>query len=299
MSDFGVQDMISPLSRVIVQAPAATMAEAEPELWHYADGLTRTALDSQHRDFIHRLEASGAEIITMDGTPDHLYDAIFTHDPSLVSNAGAVLLRMGKALRREEVDVHERLYDKLGIPILGRIESPGTVECGDCVWLNQHNLIVGRGFRTNQAGIEQLKTILEPTGVAVHVFDLPVYSGEAACLHLMSLISMLDHDLALVYRPLLPVAFYRMLQEQDIQLIEAPQDEFETSGTLSLNVLALKPRHGIMVDGFPLTKSAMEAAGCTIETFNGDSLCIKCEGGPTCLTRPLQRNQAQTPICNG
>ena len=188
--------------------------------------------------------------------------------------------------------MHERLYDKLGIPILGRIESPGTVECGDCVWLGQHSLIVGRGFRTNQTGIEQLKALLEPTGVAVHVFDLPVYSGEAACLHLMSLISMLDHDLALVYRPLLPVAFYRMLQEQGVQLIEAPQEEFEASGTLSLNVLALKPRHGIMVDGFPLTKSAMEAAGCTIETFNGDSLCIKCEGGPTCLTRPLQRNQA-------
>lgn len=282
--------MVSPLLRVIVRAPAATMAEADSSEWHYGDGLTRAALDSQHCEFVAQLAKSGAEILSLDDAPDELCDAVFAHDPSLVSNAGAILLRMGKMLRRGEVDAHERLYRKLGVPILGRIEMPGTVEGGDCVWLNQRTLIVGRGFRTNQQGIEQLKALLEPMGVAVQAFDLPVYSGEDACLHLMSLISMLDHDLALVCRSLLPAAFYQMLLEQGVQLLDAPMDEFEASNTLSLNVLAVKPRHGIMVAGLPGTRSVMEDAGCIIDTFNGDSLCIKCEGGPTCLTRPLLRD---------
>jgi len=289
MTNYGAQNMVSPLLRVIARAPAATMAEADSSEWHYGAGLTRGALDSQHREFVARLAKSGAEIISMDDTPDELCDAIFTHDPSLVSNAGTVLLRMGKVLRRAEVDAHERLYKKLGVPILGRIETPGTVEGGDCVWLNQHTLIVGRGFRTNQQGIEQLDALLEPTGVTVYVFDLPVYSGEDACLHLMSLISMLDHDLALVCKAMLPAALYQMLLEHGVQLLDAPIEEFEASNTLSLNVLAVKPRHGIMVAGYPRTKTSMEDAGCTIDTFNGDSLCIKCEGGPTCLTRPLLR----------
>lgn len=282
--------MVSPLQRVIVCAPATTMAEADPSIWNYGEGLTQDALVSQHREFVVQLAKSGAEILSIDDAPEGLCDAVFAHDPSLVSDAGVVLLRMGKALRRGEVDVHERLYRKLGVPILGRIESPGTVEGGDCVWLNQRTLVVGRGFRTNQLGIVQLTALLEPTGVAVHAFDLPVYSGEDACLHLMSLISMLDHDLALVCKSLLPATFYQVLLEQGVELLNAPMDEFEISNTLSLNVLAVKPRHGIMVAGFPGTRSLMEDAGCTIDTFNGDSLCIKCEGGPTCLTRPLLRD---------
>lgn len=290
MTNYGAQDMVSPLLRVIVRAPATTMAEADSSAWHYGDGLRQAALDSQHREFVAQLAKSGAEILSMDDTPDELCDSVFAHDPSLVSNAGAVLLRMGKMLRRAEVDAHERLYRKLGVPILGRIEMPGTVEGGDCVWLNQRTLIVGRGFRTNRQGIEQLRVLLEPTGVVVQAFDLPVYSGADACLHLMSLISMLDHDLALICKSLLPAAFYQMLLEQGVQLLDAPMDEFEASNTLSLNVLAVKPRHGIMVAGLPGTKLLLEDAGCTIDTFNGDSLCIKCEGGPTCLTRPLLRD---------
>ncbi len=198
-------------------------------------------------------------------------------------------MNMGKTLRRAEVDAHARLYEKLGVPVLGRIEAPGSLECGDCFWLNDKTLIVGRGFRSNQAGIDQLHALLEPNEITLHQFDLPVCTGENACLHLMSLISMLDHDLALIYKPLLPVAFYQLLTGLGIELIEAPVDEFEASGTLNLNVLTLKSRQCIAVAGFPKTKQAMEAAGCRVDTFNGNDLCIKCEGGPTCLTRPLLR----------
>jgi len=289
MSNYGAQDMVSPLVRVIVRAPIATMAAANPDLWHYGNGITQQALDSQHADFVSVLEKSGTEIIHMDNASDELCDAIFTHDPSLVTNVGAIVLSMGKVLRRDEADAHAAQYERLGVPILGRIRLPGTIEGGDCVWLNEQTLIIGRGFRTNQAGIDQLRAIVEPIGITMHVFDLPVFNGQDACLHLMSIISMLDHSLALIYRPLLPVAFYQMLQNLGIVMIEADVDEFESSEGLSLNVLTTKPRQCIAVAGFPNTKSAIEASGCVVDTFNGDDLCIKCEGGPTCLTRPLYR----------
>jgi dimethylargininase len=289
MSNFGAQSMVSPLARVIVRAPAVNMADADPSLWNYGSGLTLEALDTQHSEFISLIEDCGTEIVWLDDCSDDLCDAIFTHDPSMVSNAGTVLMRMGKTLRREEVDAHAQLYEKLGVPVLGRIEAPGSLECGDCLWLNDTTLIVGRGFRSNQAGIEQLRALLEATGISVYQFDLPVCSGESACLHLMSLISMLDHDLALIYKPLLPVALYQLLIDSGVRLIEAPADEFEVSGTLSLNVLALGPRQCIALAGFANTKRAMEEADCQVHTFNGKDLCIKCEGGPTCLTRPLLR----------
>ncbi|MEM7293453.1 MAG: arginine deiminase family protein [Pseudomonadota bacterium] len=288
MSEYGAQNMVAPLARVIVSRPSSTMGSADTETWHYGAGLTQDALDEQHRDFIAQLEKCGAQIEFMDA-PTQLYDAVFTHDPSLVSNHGAILMHMGKPLRRGEADAHAECYTKLGVPILGRIESPGSVEGGDCVWLDESNLVVGRGFRTNQAGIDQLCAMLEPNGVTINVFDLPVCHGEAACLHLMSIISLLDHNLALIYKPLMPVAFYQMLQSHGIEMIEADIDEFENSGGLSLNVLATAPRQCLAVAGFENTRHAMEAAGCSVDVFNGDDLCIKCEGGPTCLTRPLLR----------
>ncbi|MEM7210002.1 MAG: arginine deiminase family protein [Pseudomonadota bacterium] len=288
---FGAQDMVSSLARVIVKSPSPSMAAADSQQWHYGTGLTQAALDAQHAEFVSVLSESGAEVIQLNGASDDLCDAIFPHDPSLVCDAGAIILRMGKELRRPEPDAHKHTYDEIGIPVIGTIESPGTVEGGDCVWLNGDTLIVGRGFRTNQSGIDQLKSILEPRGVSVLVYDLPVLSGEAACLHLMSIISILDHDLALIYKPLMPVAFYQMLQDKGVVLVEGDVDEFERSNGLNLNVLATRPRDCIAVAGFPKTVAAMRAAGCQVQTFNGDDLCIKCEGGPTCLTRPVLRRQ--------
>jgi dimethylargininase len=150
-------------------------------------------------------------------------------------------------------------------------------------------LAVGRGFRTNQAGIEQLQAILEPQGIEVHVYDLPYYLGPEACLHLMSVVSSLDADLALVYAPLVPTALYSFMVDMGYTLLHAPEDEFERSLGLNLNVLATSPRNVIAVDGFPKTTELMRSAGCEVSTFVADALCIPCEGGPTCLTRPILR----------
>jgi len=206
-----------------------------------------------------------------------------------MTDQGAVILAMGKPLRSREPALHEAAYRRLGIPILGRIEPPGQVEGGDCVWVDRATLAIGRGVRTNQAGIEQMARLLGPLGIAVLGYDLPLWMGEAACLHLMSVISPLDDDLALVYSPLLPAAFYQLLKSCGIRLVEGDPEEFRLSNGLSLNVLPTAPRDVIAVAGFPKTKAAMEAAGCRAATFEADALCIACEGGPTCLTRPILR----------
>jgi N-dimethylarginine dimethylaminohydrolase len=215
---------------------------------------------------------------------------MFTHDPSLVSDQGAIVLRMGKELRMAEPRLHEEAYRAARIPILGHVEAPGTVEGGDCLWLDHRTLIIGRGVRTNQSGIDQLAGMLAAQGTSVLSFDLPLWQGESACLHLLSVISPLAPDLALVFPPLMPVALYRMLRTRGIRLIEAPAEEFHASNGLSLNVLPTRPYQVIAVGGFPRSKAAMEDAGCTVETFEADALCIACEGGPTCLSRPIWRS---------
>jgi len=281
--------MAAPLKRVLMRSARGAMRGADPARWHYGPTFDAEKAATQHADFARLVAASGAAIEWLDDADDGLADSVFTHDPSLMTDAGAVILSMGKALRRAEPALHEATYDRLGIPILGRIDGAGQVEGGDCVWLDRDTLVVGRGVRTNQDGIQQLANILGPIGVNVFGFDLPLWQGEEACLHLMSVISPLADDLALVHSPLLPAPFWQMLRARGITLVEGDGQEFAASHGLSLNVLPTSPRELIMVAGFPKTQAAMEAAGCTVQTFEAGALCIACEGGPTCLTRPILR----------
>lgn len=289
MSEYGAQNMVTPLTRVMMHRPGADMANADPAVWNYGGSLDASTLGAQHDALTKIVEAAGAKVDWLPRERDGLADAVFTHDPSLVTRQGAILLNMGKPLRKDERHCHSAYYAQAQIPLLGEVTSPGTAEAGDCLWLDESTLAVGRGFRTNQAGIDQLSALLTPLGVDVLAFDLPVYKGEQACLHLMSIISLLAQDLALIYQPLMPASFYQLLRDRGIELLAAPEAEFEASHGLNLNVLALAPRHGVMISGFPGTQALMEAAGCRIETFDGAELCIKCEGGPTCLTRPVLR----------
>ena len=289
MSEYGAQNMVTALERVMMHRPGAAMANADPAVWNYGSALNGETLAQQHAAFAEIVEASGAEIEWLPDNQDGLADAVFTHDPSLVTAKGAILLNMGKPLRKAERGAHAAYYDQAQVPVLGEVTAPGTAEAGDCLWLDENTLAVGRGFRTNQAGIDQLTNLLSPLGVDVLAYDLPVYKGAQACLHLMSIISLLAEDLALVYEPLMPASFYQLLQERGVELLAAPSEEFEASHGLNLNVLALSPRHGVMISGFPRTQALMEEAGCRIQTFDGAELCIKCEGGPTCLTRPVRR----------
>lgn len=289
MRAFGSQSMAAPLRRVLMRSAANAMRGADRAAWHYGPGFDPAKAAVQHAALADLIAASGAEIEWVEDRADGLSDSVFTHDPSLMTDRGALILSMGKPLRAREPALHEETYTRLGIPILGRVEAPGQVEGGDCVWIDARTLAIGRGVRTNQAGIQQVSNILSPLGIAVYGFDLPLWQGEEACLHLMSVISPLADDLALVYSPLLPAPFYQMLRERGIRLVEGDAGEFAASNGLSLNVLPTSPGQVIAVAGFPKTKAAMEAAGCTVTTFEADALCIACEGGPTCLTRPILR----------
>ncbi len=290
----GVSSTAGRLERVAMRRPGAIL-NADHERWHYAQPIDADALIAQYDRFVELVEASGAEIVWLptdgpDGDPDDLADSIFTYDPSFVVPGGAVVLRPGKMLRAGEAGLHQSFYEAAGIPVLGRIEAPGTFEGGDSFWLDATTLAVGRGFRTNQSGIDQMAAIVEPLGITVEAYDLPYHLGPDACLHLMSVVSALADDLALVHPPLMPTALHQRMEEMGYTLLVAPADEFVASLGLNLNVLATAPRQVIAVDGFPATLQLMRDAGCEVSTFIADELCIPCEGGPTCLTRPLLRS---------
>lgn len=285
---FGAEDRSKPLARVMMRAPGPALAAADPAQWHYGPLFDPARAAQQHARLAQIVEASGAQIHWMP-SEDTLADAMFVQDPSFVTRAGAVILNMGKTLRRPEPALHAAEYTRLGVPVLGQLSGDATVESGDCVWIDPQTLVIGRGARSNQAGIDAVAAILSPHGIAVQGYDLPYWTGPEACLHLMSMISPLAPKMALIHAPLMPFALWQDLRQRGWTLLHAPEDEFTASQGLSLNVLMLSAQHVVMIDGFPKTRAMMEAHGCTVEVFEGDALCIACEGGPTCLTRPILR----------
>lgn len=286
---FGSEDRSGRLARVMMRAPGPAMAAADPAAFHYGPGFDPAAAVAEHAALAALVAASGAEVHWLDPADDGLADAVFVQDPSLVTRHGAVILNMGKALRRPEPALHEAFYHAHRIPVLGRLSGTATAEGGDCVWLDPDTLAVGRGARTNQDGIAALARILAPRGIRVLGYDLPFGAGPEACLHLMSLVSPVAEKAALVHLPLLPHALWAELTARGWTLIPAPPAEFAASNGLSLNVLMLAPWQVAMIDGYPGTRAALERAGCRVQVFPGQALCVACEGGPTCLTRPIWR----------
>ncbi|MGB5378170.1 dimethylarginine dimethylaminohydrolase family protein [Muriicola sp.] len=213
-------------------------------------------------------------------------DAMYCRDASIATDHGMILCNMGKAMRSLEPNAQGSVYEAAGIPILGRIEAPGTLEGGDVAWIDTQTLAVGHSYRTNHAGIEQLKGLLNPLGIDVLVVELPHFRGPSDVFHLMSVLSPVDADLAVVYSALMPIKFRNELLERGFELIEVPETEFDTLGS---NVLALAPRNCIMVAGNPITEKALLSAACELRTYRGNEISIKGGGGPTCLTRPFKR----------
>jgi N-dimethylarginine dimethylaminohydrolase len=214
-------------------------------------------------------------------------DSIYCRDAAIATNKGMIICNMGKAARNNEPAAEQRAFVTNNIPVLGVIKAPGTVEGGDVAWLDEHTLAVGHTYRTNEAGIVQLKALLELIGVNVLVAELPHYKGPSDVFHLMSILSPVDTNLAVVYSPLMPINFRNELLKRNYTLIEVPDDEFESMGC---NVLALAPRKCLMVEGNNKTKALLEAAGCEVITYKGEDISVKGGGGPTCLTRPIWRN---------
>ncbi len=213
-------------------------------------------------------------------------DSVYCRDASIATNKGMIICNMGKEGRRNEPEAEKRAFEANGIPVLATIKSPGTLEGGDVAWLDEYTLAAGHTYRTNEEGIRQLSGILQPLGVEVIAVPLPHYKGPADVFHLMSILSPVDSKLAVVYSPLMPIIFRNLLINRGYKLVEVPEEEFETMGC---NVLSLAPRECLMVDGNPLTKKALEQAGCKVTVYKGEEISIKGGGGPTCLTRPFHR----------
>jgi dimethylargininase len=279
---YGSTSMTATLRRVLVRPPLAEDAAHWREYgWRAAPDHAAAA--TEHEVLCGLLEEAGAEVVVSRhdaGNPE----AIYPYDPALVGRDGAVLLRPGKERRRTEPVALAPVLESAGVPVAHEIAEPVVVEGGDTVWLDDTTLLVGIGYRTSEVAASALAAAFP--GVEVIAFDLPHWNGEAEVMHLMSFISPLDRDLALVYSRLAPVRLLRLLAERDIAVLEVPDQEFETQGP---NVLALGPRRALALEGNRETRRRMEKAGVDVVTYHGDEISRKGDGGPTCLTRPLLR----------
>jgi dimethylargininase len=275
--------MVAALRRVLVRPPRPEDVRgwrvfgwrAEPE---------PARMEAEHEEFRALVADAGAEVIVASAPQSGNPDAIYVYDPALVADEGAVLLRPGKEGRRGEVEAMEADLERAGVPVAARLAGPALAEGGDTLWLDERTLLVGRGYRTNDAGIEALRAALPDVDVVS--FDLPHLRGAGEVLHLMSLLSPLDVDLAVAYAPLMPVRLVELLDERGIQVVEVPEDEFWTMGP---NVLALAPRVALALEGNDETRRRLERAGVDVRVYRGDEISRKGDGGPTCLTRPLLR----------
>ena len=257
--------------------------------WKKLNFLSRPnwkAANAQYGQFEDVLKSHAAHLRFFPLQKSLTMDSIYCHDASIATNEGMIICRMGKEARRGEPFAEMKAFQRTGIPILGKIQSPGTVEGGDVAWLDEKTLAVGHTYRTNESGISQLKNLLNPINVDLLIAEMPHYKGPSNVFHLMSVFSPVDKNLAVVYSPLMPISFRESLLNKKYKLIEVPDPEFESMGC---NVLALAPRLCLMVDGNPKTKKSLEKAGCRVISYRGEEISVKGGGGPTCLTRPTWR----------
>jgi N-dimethylarginine dimethylaminohydrolase len=240
----------------------------------------------EYEVFENSLKAEDVNIHYFSSNEDLSIDSMYCRDAAIATDFGMIICNMGKEGRILEPQAQRKEYLANNIQILGEIVSPGTIEGGDVAWLDKKTLAVGHTYRTNEEGISQLKGLLEPNGIEVIVANLPHYKGESDVFHLMSILSPVAKDLAVIYSPLMPIKFRNELIKRGFKFVEVPDDEFDSMGC---NVLAVAPRKCIMVEGNPKTKKALEAAGCDVFAYKGEEISVKGGGGPTCLTRPLLR----------
>jgi dimethylargininase len=275
--------MTAPLRDVLVKRPGPAFGAAFDDPAHgFLHRVDLAVARREHDTFVDTLAGLGPRVHVLDAETDSP-DLVYTFDPLLVSDRGAIELRPGKPNRASEPATLEAWTRAAGIPTVGRIEAPGTVEGGDTFWLRPDLFCIGRTLRTNDHGARQLAALV---GGDVRTFDLPYWRGPAELIHLLSVISPVADDLAVVYLPLLPVGLWQLLVELGVRLIEVPDAEFPTLGC---NVLAVRPGVVVAAAGNPRTAASLAAAGCEVHTYPATEIGINGSGGPTCLTRPLYR----------
>lgn len=280
---FGAQSMVLPMEHVLLKRPGQPFGDAFENPAHgFLHPVDLPEAQREHDAFVELLEGLGVTVHLLEGETGSP-DLVYSYDPMLVTARGVIPLRSGKANRVGEEEPMEAWANAAGIPTLGRIEVPGTVDGGDTFWLTPDIFCIGRSLRTNRSGAAQLAEIV---GGRVEIFDVPYGNGPDECLHLLSVISPVAEDAAAVYLPLMPASLWELLTEMGTRMIPIPDEEFESQGC---NLLTVRPGVVVMVEGNPRTKVALEEAGIEVHTFSGKQICVNGSGGPTCLTRPLLR----------
>lgn len=274
--------MVSQLSRVLVRTPTTVGKFVEEGFWRMPD---TSALTKEHEQFINLLESLGCQVDVAPSV-EGLVDAVYMHDPMVMTPYGAILLRMAKPVRSPEPAEFRKDLERIGVPILGQLTEPAFADGGDKVWLDAKTLLIGHGYRTNQAGIDQIRTMLAPFGVDVFSFDLPHYEGPSAVLHLMSVLSPIAHDKAVVYEPLAPVRLLQFLESRGISWFTVSEKEMLTQGA---NILTIRPNVVVLAAGNPEIEGKLREGGVEVHVFAGNNVAVKGDGGPTCLTAPLLR----------
>jgi N-dimethylarginine dimethylaminohydrolase len=284
--------MVDPIRRALIKHPRDAYrnqvnVDHQYQQLNYCDVPDFKKSLSDYNVFAGLLESFGIEVHHLPEDESTSLDSIYTHDPCVVTNDGVILSIMGKKDRLSESAAMENYFQSINIPILGRIETPGTLEGGDVVWIDERTVAIGVGYRTNEEGIRQFRELLGNLVDKVISVSLPHWTGPSNCLHLMSNVSPIDHDLYLVYSRLLSVSFRKYLIKRRINLVEVPEKEYDSMGC---NVLAVAPRKVIMIEGNPITQQLLESEGVKVHTYDGSEISIKGAGGPTCLTRPFFRS---------
>jgi dimethylargininase len=278
---YGVTSMIAPLRRVLVRRPA-TAGDWHGAAWRTPDPAR---LAAQHEAFCALLAGLGAEVEVAEAL-DGQVDAVYMHDPMVMTGRGGIPLRMAKPARMREPGHAAEELARLGIPVVGTIEAPGYADGGDRYWLDDTTMAVGLGYRTNRAGAEQLAALVAPEGIRVEPYDMPHDLGPGSVLHLQSFISAITEDLCVVFEPLAPVRLLQDLRERGIDWIAISRDDYLAMGC---NILPVRPGVVVMVDGVPDVRRALERRGVEVHVYDGSELSLKGDGGPTCLTQPLLR----------
>lgn len=280
---YGAQSMVIPLREVLLKRPGPAFGRAFDDPAHgFLRPVDLAQAQREHDALADTLADLGVTVHLLDVETDDP-DLCYVFDPLLVTERGVIPLRLGKPNREGEERLLEYWMSAHGIPTLGRIEPPGRAEGGDCFWLRPDLFCIGRSLRTNRSGAEQLAALV---GGTVHVFDVPYWRGPAELVHLLSVISPVADDLAVVYLPLLPAGLHELLLEEGVRLVEVPDEEYATLGP---NILALRPGVVVMAAGNPFTESALRNAGCEVHALDLSEVGANGSGGPTCLTRPILR----------
>ena len=283
--------MVDPLRRVIMKSPVTAWKDTNnvKKYWKDLHFISQPKFDKavfQYNQLTSLIESFGTEILMLPKNDETNLDSIYTHDAGIATSEGMIICNMGKEIRKNEPMALKNFLIENNLPIIGEIKDPAIIEGGDIIWINERTVAVGEGYRTNKKGIQQLRDILGNQVDDIIPVPLPHWLGPENCLHLMSNVSPIDHNLFLIYPKLLPVKFIKFLKSQNIKLIKVPDKEYES---MACNVLPLAPKKCIMMSGNPITKTLLESNNVEVFTYDGSEVSLKGAGGPTCLTRPIYR----------